>query len=56
MVKAPISISESSANPASATNRAVIAALHGQLAAETKAGLRRGMYYPVRWDPFSGTS
>ena len=30
----------------------VIASLHRQLAAETDAGLRRGMYYPVRWDPF----
>jgi hypothetical protein len=30
----------------------VIASPHRQLAAETEAGLRRGMYYPVRWDPF----
>jgi DinB superfamily len=30
----------------------VIASLHRGLAAETEAGLRRGMYYPVRWDPF----
>jgi hypothetical protein len=30
----------------------VIASLHQQLAAETEAGLRRGMYYPARWDPF----
>jgi hypothetical protein len=30
----------------------VIASLHRGLAAESDAGLRRGMYYPVRWDPF----
>ena len=35
-----------------ATFDRVIASLHRQLAAETEAGLRRGMYYPVRWDPF----
>ncbi|HYA50199.1 MAG TPA: DinB family protein, partial [Streptosporangiaceae bacterium] len=35
-----------------ATLDRVIASLHRQLAAETDAGLRRGMYYPVRWDPF----
>ena len=29
-----------------------IASLHRGLAAETVAALRRGMYYPVRWDPF----
>lgn len=26
--------------------------LHGKLAAESEAGLARGMHYPVRWDPF----
>jgi hypothetical protein len=30
----------------------VIAALHRGLAAETGTDLRRGMFYPVRWDPF----
>ncbi|HUZ37005.1 MAG TPA: DinB family protein [Streptosporangiaceae bacterium] len=30
----------------------VIVALHRRLAAETEAHLRRGMHYPVRWDPF----
>jgi hypothetical protein len=30
----------------------VITSLHRQLATETEAGLRRGMYYPVRWDRF----
>jgi len=30
----------------------VIASLHRRLAAETDADLRRGMHYPVRWDPF----
>jgi hypothetical protein len=30
----------------------VIASLHRALAAETEADLRRGMNYPVRWDPF----
>jgi hypothetical protein len=30
----------------------VITSLHPQLATETEAGLRRGMYYPVRWDRF----
>lgn len=30
----------------------VIASLHRRLAAESEAGLARGMYYPVRWDPF----
>jgi hypothetical protein len=30
----------------------VIAALHRGLAAETETDLRRGMHYPVRWDPF----
>jgi DinB superfamily len=30
----------------------VIASLHRRLAAETDTGLRRGMHYPVRWDPF----
>jgi hypothetical protein len=29
-----------------------IAALHPGLAAESETGLRRGMHYPVRWDPF----
>lgn len=35
-----------------ATFDRVIASLHRGLAAETEADLRRGMYYPVRWDPF----
>ena len=30
----------------------VIGSLHRRLAAETEAELRRGMHYPVRWDPF----
>jgi len=30
----------------------VIAALHRHLSAETATGLRRGMHYPTRWDPF----
>jgi hypothetical protein len=30
----------------------VIASLHRRLAAGTEADLRRGMHYPVRWDPF----
>jgi hypothetical protein len=30
----------------------VIASLHRRLAAVTGTDLRRGMYYPVRWDPF----
>jgi hypothetical protein len=30
----------------------VIASMHRRLAAETDAHLRRGMHYPVRWDPF----
>jgi hypothetical protein len=30
----------------------VIASLHRRLDAETDAHLRRGMHYPVRWDPF----
>jgi len=30
----------------------VVASLHRRLAAETEADLRRGMRYPVRWDPF----
>jgi hypothetical protein len=30
----------------------VIASLHRRLARETDAHLRRGMPYPVRWDPF----
>lgn len=30
----------------------VIASLHRRLAGETDAHLRRGMYYPTRWDPF----
>jgi hypothetical protein len=35
-----------------ATFDRVIASLHRQLAAETEADLRRGMYYPARCDPF----
>jgi hypothetical protein len=35
-----------------ATFDRVIASLHRQLATETEARLRRGMHYPVRWDPF----
>ncbi|MGW6358889.1 DinB family protein [Streptomyces sp. NPDC055092] len=30
----------------------VIDSLHQRLAAESEAGLARGMHYPVRWDPF----
>ncbi|MFK4222550.1 DinB family protein [Streptomyces sp. NPDC019890] len=30
----------------------VIGCLQRQLAAESDAGLERGMHYPVRWDPF----
>jgi hypothetical protein len=30
----------------------VIAGLRRRLAAETEAGLGRGMHYPTRWDPF----
>ena len=30
----------------------VIGSLHRRLAAETEAELRRGMHYPLRWDPF----
>ena len=30
----------------------VIASLHRRLAREADAHLRRGMHYPVRWDPF----
>jgi hypothetical protein len=30
----------------------VIASLHRRLARETGAHLRRGMHYPVCWDPF----
>jgi hypothetical protein len=35
-----------------ATFDRVIASLDRGLAAETEADLRRGMHYPVRWDPF----
>jgi len=35
-----------------ATFDRVIASLHRGFAAESEADLRRGMYYPVRWDPF----
>ena len=30
----------------------VIAGLQRRLAAETSVGLRRGMHYPTKWDPF----
>ncbi|MFE1416034.1 DinB family protein [Streptomyces sp. NPDC058746] len=30
----------------------VIGSLHRRLAAESDAGLARGMHFPVRWDPF----
>ncbi|WP_328404104.1 DinB family protein [Streptomyces sp. NBC_00390] len=35
-----------------ATFDRVIASLLRRLAAESEAGLARGMHYPVRWDPF----
>lgn len=35
-----------------ATFDRVIASLHRRLAVESEANLRRGMHYPVRWDPF----
>lgn len=34
----------------------VIASLQCRLAAESEAGLARGMHYPMRWDPPSRTS